>query len=236
MVSTASARPFSPGDVAMRRDVFRGRVWSATAYRVIDDTGADLVLGCWPGAHLLAPTTWVDWLRTGDEDVRRQALPNLACGRWDLAAWTWTRTTLVTQLRAGDFFSVNRYIDPGQPSTPWYVNFELPYRRTRSGVDTFDVLLDLVIDEDLSGHRWKDEDEYAQARRLGIISDRTHRHLDRARDQVLALAAAGRGPFAQDWASWRPPPDWTPPTLPPATTELTDLDPSPPRSRWASGR
>jgi hypothetical protein len=191
-------------------------VWSATAYRVIADTGAELVMGCWPGAQLLAPTTWIHWLRTGDDDVRRLALPNLACGQWDLAPWTWTRTTLVTHLQAGDFFSVNRYIDPHQPSTPWYVNFELPYRRTAAGVDTFDVLLDLVIDEDLSGHHWKDEDEYAQARRLGIISDHTHRHIERARDQVLALASARQGPFAQDRASWMPPPEWTPPTLPPS--------------------
>ncbi|MEJ2579687.1 MAG: DUF402 domain-containing protein [Kineosporiaceae bacterium] len=220
--SVAPVRPFSPGDVAVRRDVLRGRVWSATAYRVIDDSGTGLVLGCWPGAQLLAPTTWIDWLRTGDDDVRQQALPNLASGQWDLAPWIWTRTTLVTQLLAGDFFSVNRYIDPGQPSTPWYVNFELPYRRTLAGVDTFDVLLDLVIDEDLSGHRWKDEDEYAQARRLGIISDRTHQHIDQARAQVLALATARQGPFARDLATWRPPAGWTPPTLPPAATATPD--------------
>jgi hypothetical protein len=36
--------PFSAGDVAVRRDVLHGRVWSATAYRVIADTGTDLVL------------------------------------------------------------------------------------------------------------------------------------------------------------------------------------------------
>ena len=41
----------------MWRDVLRGRVWSASAYRVIADIGADLVLGCWLGAQLLAPTT-----------------------------------------------------------------------------------------------------------------------------------------------------------------------------------
>jgi hypothetical protein len=98
-------------------------------------------------------------------------------------------------------------------------------KRRVGAIDTFDVLLDLVIDEDLSGHRWKDEDEYAHARRLGIISDRTHRQIDQARDQALALASAGQGPFAQDWASWRPTLEWEPPALPLSAATAQPVEP-----------
>jgi hypothetical protein len=59
-------------------------------------------------------------------------------------------------------------------------------RRTRIGIDTFNLLLDLVVEPDLTGHVWKDEDEYAQARRLGVIDDALHRHIDEARQQVVA--------------------------------------------------
>ncbi|MGW7199750.1 hypothetical protein [Streptomyces chryseus] len=46
--------------------------------------------------------------------------------------------------------------------------------------------MDLVVDPDLSGWQWKDEDEYAHVRRLGIVADTEHQAVD---------AAA--------WTSWR---------------------------------
>jgi hypothetical protein len=51
------------------------------------------------------------------------------------------------------------------------VNFEHPNRRTEGGFDTFDLTVDLVIDPDLSTLEWKDVDEYAHVRRLGIVSE-----------------------------------------------------------------
>jgi hypothetical protein len=86
------------------------------------DSGTELVLAYWPGIRSQVPTTWIEWLRTGDESIRRQAIPNLAAGRWHLDNWTPIR---------------------------WYVNFEPPYRRTTIGIDTFDLLLDL---DDIGRH------------------------------------------------------------------------------------
>lgn len=133
---------------------------------------------------------------------------------------TWRRTTLITHMRAEQFFSVNRYVDPRQEAPPWYVNFEVPFRRTPIGVETFDVLLDLVIDADLSHYRWKDEDEYVHTRRLGVITEDVHHHVEQAREQVMALARTGEVPFAQDWSAWRSPDDSSPPDLPPTVTTV----------------
>jgi hypothetical protein len=55
-------------------------VWSAHALRVVEDTREALVLGCGPGAEPAVPTTWIEWLRTGDASARLRALPNLADG------------------------------------------------------------------------------------------------------------------------------------------------------------
>jgi hypothetical protein len=203
---------FPVGSTVVRRDVLRGQVWSALPNRVLADDGERLVLGCWPGVRMLAPTTWTAWLETGEESVRREALPNLAVGRWDLGAWAWRDTVLVTQLRAGDWFAVHRYLDGS--AAGWYVNFELPYRRITGGVETFDLLLDLVVTPDLSSASWKDEDEYAQARRLGLIGDEWHHAVEEARGEVMALVAERRGPFAEDWSRWRPDPGWPLPELP----------------------
>jgi hypothetical protein len=95
-----------------------------------------------------------------------------------------------------------------------YVDFVCPCRRTPMGIDTFDLLLDLVVKADLSGYRWKDEDEYAHGRRLGLIDDALHSHVDAARQHVVSFIDSRQGPFADDWSSWRRDPDWPRPTLP----------------------
>ena len=100
----AGVAAFPEGSTVVRRDVWRGKVWTAAPYRVIRDTGTELVLACWPGVEMLAPVTWIEWLRTGDDAVRKLAIPSLATGRWELGQWTWRDTTLLARFGVGDYF------------------------------------------------------------------------------------------------------------------------------------
>jgi predicted RNA-binding protein associated with RNAse of E/G family len=101
----------------------------------------------------------------------------------------------------------------------WYVNFQTPYLRGAIGADTSDLHLDLVVTPDLS-YRWKDEDEYAQARRLGLVTDGCHRRIEQAREQVVGLVERRQGPFGQPWPSWRRDPAWPLPQLPDDALDL----------------
>ncbi|GAA1184221.1 hypothetical protein F4556_007575 [Kitasatospora gansuensis] len=93
----------------------------------------------------------------------------------------------------------------------WYVNFEKPYlRRQGVGIDT----LDLVVTPDLSGPHWKDRDEYAQLRRLGVIDDYLHRQVERAKGRAITMLDNRTGPFAGGWPAWAPDPAWPLPELP----------------------
>jgi protein associated with RNAse G/E len=210
---------FDVGSTAVRRDTFRGKVWSAAPFRVVRDDGDLLAMALWPGVQKVASTTWIEWLRTGDETTRNRALPNLAAGRWELDTWTWESTTKLTLLQPGAYFSVDLYFRDCGELVMWYVNFERPFQRTRIGVDTFDLLLDLVVEPDMS-FRWKDEGEYTQARQLGIVSDDEHRQVHRAREHVLALLDERTGPFEERWGTWRRNAHWPLPTLPPNATTL----------------
>ncbi|MEU6972938.1 DUF402 domain-containing protein [Kitasatospora aureofaciens] len=67
------------------------------------------------------------------------------------------------------------------------MNFERPAVRTRIGFDTQDLLVDLVVEPDLSSAKWKDEDEYAHGRRLGFIIDADHRSVEQACGRALGL-------------------------------------------------
>ncbi|WP_043664352.1 DUF402 domain-containing protein [Streptomyces xylophagus] len=216
---------FQPGETAVRRDVFGRQVWSAHALRVVEDTAEALVLGCGPGAELLVPTTWIEWLLTGDETARLRALPNLAHGNWQLGPWTWRSTDHLQWVPPDAWFSVNAFFDAtgDRRLTHWYVNFQHPMRRTPIGFDTFDLLLDLVVAPDLSRWDWKDEDEYAHGRRLGVVSEADHRAVERAREEAVALIEAGVGPFAteQGLSDWRHDPHRPAPQLP---TDVLALD------------
>ena len=205
---------FPNGSTVVRRDILRGRVWSAAPYRVIADDGVTLTIACWPGVVLMAPTTWIAWNRSGDMAVREQGIPNLASGKWDLDRFTWQDTTLLIRYVEGERFSVSRFFDRDGCCGPWYVDFIQPPRRTALGIDTFDLFLDLIVTNDLSKVRWKDEDEYALGRRLGVIDDATHSDVDEARERVLELIETRQGLFADDWSSWRRDPSWPLPVLP----------------------
>lgn len=216
----AGGTRFPAGSTAVRRDVLRGRVWTASPYRVIRDTGAELVLACWPGTEMLKPATWIEWMRTRDDAVRAQALPDMASGRWKLGRWTWQDTTVLTRSGAGEYFSVSQFFDARGRCDGWYVDFIRPWRRTLIGVDTFDLFLDLTVTADLSACRWKDEDEYAQGRRLGIVDDELHLRVGAARERVISLIESRQGPFAEDWSSWRRDPAWRVPVLPAGAAHL----------------
>lgn len=79
------------------------------------------------------------------------------------------------------------------------------------------MLLDLIVEPDLSSYTWKDEDEYSHGRRLGLITDTLHSRVDQARQQVIALVEAQMGPFTGDWAIEQPAPGWPALALPPDT-------------------
>lgn len=208
---------FAAGASVVRRDVHHGRVWTAAAHRVPDDDGRQLTLASWPGVTTYSPTTWIEWLNTGDDATRKQGIPDLAAGRWSLGEWIWRDTAVLTWIGLDPDFSVQRFLpvtSDGGGTDLWKINFERPVHREPCGVKTFDLLLDLVVDPASGAWRWKDEDEYEQARALGVISDSEHRRVEPARERAIAFVEGRRGPLAQDLSQWRVPDDWALPILP----------------------
>ncbi len=202
-----------PGATAIRRDVHRGRVWTAYPTRVLEHSERALVLAHWPGVTVLVPTTWTAWLRGAGAATRAEGIANLARGNWELELWTWHTTSWLHILLPGRWFSVNAVFDDASGRLQrWYVNFQRPHRVDGQCVDTFDLLLDLDVGPD-GAMRWKDGDEYDAARRLGVVTEAEARAVDGARGEAEALVAEGGWPFDGPWASWRRDPAWPLPVL-----------------------
>ncbi|WP_326578669.1 DUF402 domain-containing protein [Actinacidiphila glaucinigra] len=203
------------GQTAVRRDVDRGgRVWSEHALRVLDDTSTGLVTACAPGAQTRWPVPYARSRAAGELSGRTDAMDALATGRWELTPGRWQDTELRMWKPPGAWFSVNAFYTAAGLRN-WYVNFERPGIRTADGFDTFDLVVDLLVAPDLTSWEWKDEDEYAHVRGLGVVTDAEHRAVDAAREQALAMVGERSGPFADAaaWSAWRWEPDWPTPRL-----------------------
>jgi protein associated with RNAse G/E len=219
MTSSAPAR-FESGSLAVRRDVLRGKVRSAWPTRVVHDTGEEIALALWSGTELMAEASYAAAWRSGDPSQRKHALfERYVAGEWSLGTSVVREGTLLGFMLRDVWFSVLLSFPPSGELSSWYVNFEQPYRRTSIGVDTCDLIIDLVFYPD-GTHRWKDEDEYAQGRQLGLVTDTQHPEVERAKDQALAMFEQRIGPFDERWLSWRRDPAWLLPVLPDNVTTV----------------
>jgi hypothetical protein len=103
--------------------------------------------------------------------------------------------------------------EPGWRFKNWYVNLEEPLVRWADGVDSEDHFLDISVHPDRSWH-WRDEDEFAQAQRDGLMDAGTAERVRAAGRAAVDVIRAWGPPFADGWQHWRPDPSWAVPSLP----------------------
>jgi hypothetical protein len=124
----------------------------------------------------------------------------------------WDVSTLVL-LREGDWHAVwVSWLDTGE-QWGWYVNLQLPTRRTERGLETMDLMLDVTIDLDRTW-RWKDDDELDTFVRRGVFDPALAERVREEGLRVARRAERNEPPFDGPWPDWRPDPSWTLPELP----------------------
>lgn len=180
---------FEPGQVIVRREVWRGLPWSATAVVVIEDSPGLLALHVPVGA----PFGFV---------------PDHPLGvhPWSQAD-SWQGIDVVMVQRPGDAHSVWFF-------GPWatYVNLQSPFTRTAVGVDTMDHDLDVVVAPD---GRWsfKDEDHLEASVVSGRFTVDEAAAIRGEGDRVGRSIDTGAAWWSSEWSKWSPPDPWPTPTL-----------------------
>jgi hypothetical protein len=195
---------WSDGDVVALRHLHAGRpshVWPTV---VVEDS-RDLV---------------ALYLASGSPTLRRSNLDGSPLDRslpyeerigipWRLATGAWFGSSCLQLQRVCEPRSWWRWLD----GSGWYVNLQDRLRRTRIGFDTSDHVLDLVVAPDGSW-RWKDEDEFEAACRVGRFTRKEAAAVRRAGEVAVAAIEARIWPFDSEWSEWQPNPNWTVPKLP----------------------
>ncbi|HUI89638.1 MAG TPA: DUF402 domain-containing protein [Anaerolineales bacterium] len=196
------------GDWVARRNIYRGRIWDVQPAIVVKDTRDEVALAVFPGAECKVPRgytsgksgNWRMWDRKDTE--------------WELESFIWHTNRLLILLEPQRYYSIIHFWQHGSNRFGcFYINFELPFQRSRCGFDTLDLELDLLIKPDFS-YEWKDLDEYQKGIDSGIILKEWMNETDRAKNEVLERLHKRQYPFDNSWLDWYPDPSWSVPKLP----------------------
>lgn len=205
--------PWSPGTPAALRGIARNNVWIAHTVRVIEDTPARLAVYLQPGAECKIPSGLIGRKYSGRANSGSR-WDEQDDGAWELTDWQWQHRSTIILLQPATYYAVFVFRSADTHEFEgWYVNFQRPFCRAASTIDTLDLEIDLVIKPDYS-YQWKDEDEYAEGVRRGSISATDAAGVEQARRDVLRLIYPGSPLFDPRWPAWQPGSLWTPPQLP----------------------
>ncbi len=206
----ANAGGWQSGATVVVQEVWHGRLWSARPMRVIEDQGTSLVLWCPKGTRWKTATTPPTRPRAATRAERFVAA--LTLDDWVLRDAVWDVSKLVL-VRTGDWHAVwVSWRDSGE-DWGWYINLQRPFLRTEQGLQTMDLMLDILVERDRSW-RWKDEDEFDALVTASLIDAAEAAQVRDAGRHVIRDIEANAPPFSEPWHSWRPDPGWPLPELP----------------------
>lgn len=204
-----AAQRWSPGETVALRYFMRGKLWSAVPVRVVDDSDEVIALFLRANTAVMWP-----WTSSGYAGGRAASYEDRFPATWTFREARWKENSVLMLARPGASHSFWAFwTDVGWAFHAWYVNIQAPLVRTPIGFDSEDLVLDLVIEPELSSWEWKDEDELIQAVHSGRFTDEDAK---RIRAEGLSAIDALRSrdwPFNRGWEDWRPEPTWTLPQL-----------------------
>jgi predicted RNA-binding protein associated with RNAse of E/G family len=129
---------------------------------------------------------------------------SLGRGDWVFVESEWDAYTLHL-LRPGDWHEVRVSWRPDGSVWGWYVNLQRPFVRTSAGIETMDLMLDVLVEPDRSW-RLKDEDELDVLVSAGIFDGRTERRVRAEARRVIEAVERWDEPFSDGWHARRPEP------------------------------
>lgn len=194
---------WKPGTQATLRGVGT-RVFWAYPTLVVQDT-PDLIALYLPAGSL-----------GKDTETRLAPQEFFSPGKIKIVDYEWDRTDVLMLIVPGEAFSIYLMWKTGTRNLVcWYINLQEPIRRTDIGFDTMDHMLDVVVSPELSTWQWKDEDEFAEAVRIGFYPPEKAREIRAEGEKALHFLTAELRSFYQKWESWQPQPEWEIPKLSP---------------------
>jgi hypothetical protein len=199
---------WEPGDTVIWREKFRDRIWHAHTAISVKDSPDETALVFLPGSEGMGPADWVDGKVEGFRPW------NFVDELWKLKNYSWKTFRTLFVLEPQKYYTTVFYWNAGSNQfLQYYINFQTPFIRSHSGIDTRDLELDLIVNPDLS-YEWKDLDKYQKGIQSGVILPEWIPGIESAKVEIFDKLTKHQYPFDGSWLNWRPDPAWSPPRLP----------------------
>ncbi len=204
-----------PGDHAVHRGVYNGKVWIARPVTVVEDRPDVTKLLIVPGS-ICKFTTGLKTRKyrdAGSGTVLDRWNEQLSMD-WELYDHTWFGKRVLIINRPGDWYATQlHWKHETDEFLGWYINFELPLLRSSAGFDTLDLEVDLIVRPDFS-LEWKDLEEYESGVKRGVITPQQVAQIEQGKGEVLDHIDKRKGLFEKaELINWKPPVKWTVPQL-----------------------
>jgi len=149
-------------------------------------------------ALYMAPGTTYTHPRTLEGD---QVPRHLLADEWQLVDAVWHGGGALYLGRTGEPPMVIGFRDDENSKFErWYINLQDPLTRTTGGFNYLDMELDIEVEGDFSGWRWKDEDKFQELADKGVVSLQKADYLW----SVGADVALRVGTVVARWVDWKP--------------------------------
>ena len=199
---------WKPGDVVMWRGILREQVWHVQPTIVVKDDWEELVLTLLPGTECLAEETYP----LGKQNAKRWW--DFMKTEWTLKKYTWHTNRLLLILEPNTYYSTIYFWDhESNKFLCYYINFQIPFKRNHSSIETLDLELDIIINPDFS-YEWKDLEDYQMAIEKGVVTQEDIQGIDEEKARIFERVERRQYPFDGSWLDWKPDLGWEPPRLP----------------------
>jgi len=204
---------WNPGDHVVQRGIAYEQVWIALPTSVVQDTPERTLLLLVPGTHCKFSAGLVQRKYAGSQNKNQSRWDEQQNPPWTMVDWVWQQRRFLIFMEPESYYSIYMVWDhESDKFQGWYVNFELPFRRSAIGFDTLDLELDLVVSQDYA-LQWKDAHEYKEGIRRGAITTATAEQVGQAQSVVLEKIERRQEPFDGRWIAWMPDSAWNIPVL-----------------------
>jgi predicted RNA-binding protein associated with RNAse of E/G family len=202
----------SRGSTAAVRGLVFGRVWVVRSVIVEHDTADESAVLLLPGAQCAFPEWYIK--KSNHGGANRSRWLEILEKRWNLQTVAWHTDRFLMVTSPGKYYSVYLvWNNATDRFVCYYVNFQLPYTRSRCGFDTFDLELDIVVEPNGRWHL-KDETAYEEGIRTGVIQREWAAAIAKEKNAVITAIERGDYPFDHHWRDYSVDSAWKPPCLP----------------------
>lgn len=129
------------------------------------------------------------------------------------AVRNWVGSGILAVFQPNTMYSVWFFETKPGVRNSYYVNIEEEFTLSDSGIETSDLVLDVLVGPDRTC-TFKDEDELELAHRAGVFSTAKAEQIRQVAQQAVKDVEHWEFPFNAGYEGFQPDPEWTVPTLP----------------------